>query len=111
MESLFQAWDEREGSNKKNEADKQSIDVNKLNSIDKNSRMLLNNILLTNKRYMKEEIPSNYKYDESSGNFVEIDITNKITPFTTNKKSLFDRLEIERQEYLSKKHSDNENDA
>lgn len=102
MEGLFQAWEKRESSSSSLVVKEDDDDENKMNSIDKNSRMLLKNILITNKKYMKEEIPPDYKYDDTTGDFIKIDVTNQITPFTTDKNSLYDSLEIERQEYLSK---------
>jgi uncharacterized protein with gpF-like domain len=100
MNSLFDTWAKKEGYTPGSNKENKKSDV-----IDKNNKMLLKSILFTNKRYMKEEIPQNYKYDEDTGEFTEIDIIeimNKITPFTTNKESLYERLEKDREDHLSK---------
>lgn len=97
METLFVEWESRENINNTTDSTTKNSDI------DKNSRMLLKSILITHKKYMKEEIPSEYVYDEEIQDFKKVDVTKEITPFTTEKYDLFTRLESEREDYLSKK--------
>ena len=97
METLFVEWESRENINNTTDSTTKNSDI------DKNSRMLLKSILITHKKYMKEEIPSEYVYDEEIQDFKKVDVTKEITPFTTEKDDLFTRLESEREDYLSKK--------
>lgn len=97
MENLFVEWESRENINNTTDSTTKNSDI------DKNSKMLLKSILITHKKYMKEEIPSEYVYDEEIQDFKKVDITKEITPFTTKKDDLFTRLESEREDYLSKK--------
>jgi hypothetical protein len=101
MEGLFLDWAKRENVSENNSTDK-STTKNK-EEIDKNSKMLLKSILITHKKYMKEEVPAEYVYDDELKDFKKIDVTKEITPFATNKDNLYDRLEADREEYLSKK--------
>jgi hypothetical protein len=96
MNSLFKQWDERVKPTEKKKVNEAS-----LVSIDRNSKNLLNNILMTNKRYLKEEIPSAFKYNEETSEFEPFDVTKAITPFVTSKEDLFESLEIERENYLA----------
>lgn len=105
MEQLFIDWVKRENllnttttTTKKDENPRKKED-----ELDKNSKMLLKSILITHKKYMKEEVPSEYVYDEEIKDFKKIDVTKEITPFTTDKVSLYDILEADREDYLSKK--------
>ena len=97
METLFVEWESRENINNITDSTTKNSDI------DKNSRMLLKSILITHKKYMKEENPSEYVYDEEIQDFKKVDVTKEITPFTTEKDDLFTRLESEREDYLSKK--------
>jgi hypothetical protein len=96
MNTLFKQWDERVQPSEKKKVSEAS-----LTSIDRNSKNLLNNILVTNKRYLKEEIPSAFKYNEETSEFEPFDVTKAITPFVTSKEDLFESLEIERENYLA----------
>jgi hypothetical protein len=100
MEQLFKKWEER--TSKKSDKSTNNKDNTQTEEIDKNSKMLLRSILFTHKKYMKETIPSEYIYDESTRDFKQVDVTKEITPFTTNKKSMFQILDKEREAYLSK---------
>lgn len=106
MEGLFLDWAKRDNVSENTTTDKSTTKSKE--EIDKNSMMLLKSILITHKKYMKEKVPSEYVYDEEIKDFKKIDITKEITPFTTNKDNLFDRLEADREDYLSKK-QDNTN--
>lgn len=101
MEGLFLDWAKRENITENTTTDK-STTKNK-EGIDKNSKMLLKSILITHKKYMKEEVPLEYVYDEKIKDFTRIDVTKEITPFTTDKGDLYNRLDADREDYLSKK--------
>jgi 23S rRNA A1618 N6-methylase RlmF len=96
MNTLFKQWNERVKPSEKKKVSEAS-----LTSIDRNSKNLLNNILMTNKRYLKEEIPSAFKYNDETSEFEPFDVTKAITPFVTSKEDLFESLEIERENYLA----------
>jgi hypothetical protein len=87
LEALFLSWNAREP---KSDACQVKTSSSQL-ELDSNSRRLLNNILLTNKKYMKQEIPSNILIDSETGTIEEIDILDQITPFTTDKTDLYAR--------------------
>jgi hypothetical protein len=82
--------------NKNNENNKD------LSSLDKNSKSLLNLILKTNHTYNKQDLQNSYEYNELNDTVPELDISSKIAPFTTDKTTLFKKLEAERQTFLFK---------
>ena len=102
LKDLFAQWENRI-NNKKN--DDKSSPISSEQTMDKNSKMLLNKILITNRKYMKEEIPLNYEYNEDTKQFENIDIVHKITPFVTDKTNLFKNLEKDRNTFLEKRNS------
>lgn len=61
-------------------------------SIDKNSKILLNSVLIKNTLYGKKDIPQNFSYNHETGEVSNIDILPKITPFTTDKLDIFSSL-------------------
>lgn len=96
MDKLFLEWEQRENISTTGSSTKDS-------GIDKNSKMLLKSILITHKKYLKEDVPSEYVYDEEIQDFRKVDVAKEIAPFTTNKETLFTRLESDREDYLSKR--------
>jgi uncharacterized protein with gpF-like domain len=103
LQELFCEWQKRMNC-RKSQTDKQRNKSETIaqNDLDKNSRQLLKNILITNKRYQKEEIPLNYEYNEETRQFEDVDVLKKITPFVTNKSELLESLESERHAFIMK---------
>jgi len=103
IKNLFIEWEKRVNKTYKSTEDLSNIQ----DTLDKNSKRLLSSILITNKKYMKEEVPLSYEYNEDTKEFEDVDIMNKITPFVTDKTNIFETLENERLNYLENNKANN----
>lgn len=93
---LFEDWNRRleESSAAANDDEKKTKSTMSSSKLDTNSRNTLNTILYSNLRHRKQEIPRNYEVDEEAGGTIrEVDITPRITPFTSDKSILDDFFE------------------
>lgn len=100
IKSIFMQWEDRLN----NTSSKPNTDLSKTeDTFDKNSKRLLSSILITNRKHMKEEVPLSYEYNEDTKQFEDVDVINKITPFVTDKRTIFETLECERLNYLKNK--------
>tara|TARA_Y100000389_G_C17208802_1_gene387439 strand:+ start:351 stop:656 length:306 start_codon:yes stop_codon:yes gene_type:complete len=87
MEALFGKWRART-----NVPEPKPVVVEK-DSLDKNTKMLLNSLLYTNRKHQKQAIPLNYTFDEESNTFHTVDVMEKIAPFSTDKTNLYETSE------------------
>lgn len=90
IHKLFHEWDER---NKLNESTRTPTDFvspssTEGTSLDKNSKNTLNMVLYSNMRHRKQEIPTNFKVNEDTGEVQDVNILPQITPFTSDKSFL-----------------------
>lgn len=100
LELLFSQWNTRVNSTVNHSSNASEDLSGSQNTLDKNSQRLLGSILLTNRKYEKQEIPLSYSLNEETGEFENVDVIREITPFVTDKKKLFDNLEKERESFL-----------
>jgi len=83
---LFKDWDDRVSKDQKNNTLLKHEQDNM--NIDKNSKNILNTILVNNMRHKKQDIPTSFKVNEDTGTIEDVNVLEQITPFTTDKTVL-----------------------
>lgn len=89
MEALFGNWRAR------TTIPEPKLAASEKDSLDKNSKMLLNSLLYTSRKHQKQAIPLNYTFDEESNTFHTVDVMEQIAPFSTDKTNLYETSEQE----------------